>query len=134
MRFFIIFILFFLTYPSFSEIPSEGIPEKVRSGKKAVWKIRNLNTSDSGTGFFMRPSHFVTNFHVISGLLDKSSLEDISLSQEGNSRELKIKRIIALSAFYDLATLETEQEVSDYLSFRRSRTTTGRKLICNRVS
>ena len=114
MKLFIIFILSFLPYSAFSDIPSQDIPEKVRSGKKAVWKIHSLN--GSGTGFFTGPKRFVTNFHVISGLLDKSSLEDISLSQEGNSRKLKIKRIIALSAFYDLATLETEQEVSDYLS------------------
>ena len=116
MRFFIIFILFFLTYPSFSEIPSEGIPEKVRSGKKAVWKIRNLNTLNQGTGFFTSPKRFVTNFHIIANLLDERSFRDILLSQEEISRKLKIKRIIAVSALHDLAILETEQEVSNYLS------------------
>ena len=112
---FIIFI-FFLPYSAFSDIPSQDIPEKVRSGKKAVWKIHSLKGSKFGTGFFMGPRHFVTNFHVIAVSLNESSFEDIILSQEGNSHRLKMKKIVSVSALHDLAILETEQEVSDYLS------------------
>ena len=119
MKLFIIFILFFLPYSSFSDIPSQDIPEKVRSSKKAVWKIHNLKGSKSGTVFFTGPKRFVTNFHVIASLLDKPSFKDIMLSQEGNSRKLKIKRIIAVSALHDLAILETEQEVLEYLNLEK---------------
>ena len=64
----------------------------------------------------MGPRHFVTNFHVIAGSLNESSFEDIILSQEGNSHRLKMKKIVSVSALHDLAILETEQEVLDYLS------------------
>ena len=116
MKFVIVFILFFLPCFSFSHASTQDIPEKVLAARRAVWKIHSSNNLEFGTGFFIGPRHFVTNFHVINGLLNKSSFKDFILSQEGNPRKLRVRRIISLWALHDLAILETEQGVSDYLS------------------
>ena len=94
------------------------------SVRSSVWKlsIPELSETDQklgGTGFFITPNKLVTNFHVISALLDISKIEEITLSQEGNTRVLKIKGILVMSAVHDLALLETTQSVDHYLSIRR---------------
>jgi len=131
------FLLFFFYEPAaFSQV---SLPEQ------SVWKIKipGLLISDregkvttgvydrtQGTGFFIGKNRFVTNFHVISGIfpevenieLDfllakvaKDRMKKIVLSQEGSSSTLNVKRVVALSALYDLAILETEQNAPSYL-------------------
>ena len=89
------------------------------SVRSAVWmlSIRRAN----GTGFFIAPNKFITNFHVISALLRSglNNVEDITLSQEGNPRTLKIKGVLAMSALHDLVLFETTQSVDHYLSIRQ---------------
>ena len=74
-------------------------------------------------------NHFITNFHVINSLLHAPYPEDVPqnrleneivLSQEGNSSVLKVKRVLAVSALYDLVLFEMEEDVIDYLSPREN--------------
>ena len=82
---------------------------------RSVWKISNNN--DNGTVFAIGPNQFITNFHVVEYFLkDKNSIKYVTLSQEGRDSKIQIKRVVALSALYDLALLETEENVTDYLS------------------
>ena len=66
----------------------------------------------SGTGFFIAPDLFVTNFHVID---EVESLDDISLDHQDHP-SLSIRNIIAVSIFADLAILQTEEKSPVYLS------------------
>ena len=95
----------------------------------AVWKIENGNSN--GTAFAIGPNQFITNFHVIRGLLDKKEgffsfwpsdlpIDDLILSQEGRNREIHIKKILAVSAVYDLVLFETKESVEDHLSIAES--------------
>ena len=95
-------------------------PLKVRSARKAVWKLSYTNGfffKDKGWGtvFFIGPKLLVTNFHIIDNL---ENIKNARLSQEGNSREISLKRIIALSALHDLVLIETKGAVRDYLSLK----------------
>ncbi|MBC6415269.1 MAG: bifunctional trypsin-like peptidase domain-containing/SEL1-like repeat protein [Bdellovibrionales bacterium] len=81
----------------------------------SVWKIQDKSKAVKmkGTGFFIGPTKIITNFHVIQTL---SSLEDIRITQEETSRELRVKKLVSVSIEEDLALLETEESVSDYLN------------------
>ena len=81
---------------------------------KAVWEIQ-MGDISSGSGFFISENKIVTNFHVIENA-ESIGLEDVILVQEGNPNQLKVKRISALSIVDDLAILEIEGAVSDFLS------------------
>lgn len=83
--------------------------------KKSIWKI-NIGIS-SGTGFFISPNQFITNFHVIR-FLQHTGISRIYLSQADNSQTLKVKRILGLSALHDLALLEIEESVDFHLQIR----------------
>ena len=105
----------------------------------SVWKITSQHhcNNQSGTAFSidhiqleLPPNQFITNFHVIKGLLDKEcsfsclfsdpDLEDLILSQEGGDEKLQIKKLLAVSAVYDLVLFETKENVKDYLSIAES--------------
>ena len=99
-------------------------------GEDAVWKIHNVKPGEKplaekhfhGTAFFISPNRFITNFHVLHDLLGKDiPLRDITLSQEKGLVELKISRLLSVSAIYDLALVEIEGSVKDYLSLGESR-------------
>ena len=78
----------------------------------AIWKIQIDRVG--GTGFFISPNLFVTNFHIVA-YRDFFDLKRTSLSQETHSRVLGIKRVYALSALDDLAILETKESVTNWL-------------------
>ena len=134
MKHFIISIL--LNFAFFNFVFAEADPaldeisSKLQNTERAVWRIYRLDQPIGGTAFFIGGNLFVTNFHVIYGLLGLS-LEDIlqdyesesrnsdpsiALSQEKNPFALKIKRVLSASALHDLALLEIEGDVTDYLS------------------
>ena len=100
-------------FGSRTRTPAVTTPEQY-SVRSSVWKISAQG--GMGTGFFITANKFITNFHVI---YDSSKVEDITLSQEGNAKTLKIKGILAISALHDLALLETTGSVDHYLSIRR---------------
>ena len=54
------------------------------------------------------------------GQEDQNPIDHINLGQEGNSSVLRIKKVISVSALYDLALLETEESVTDYLNLREN--------------
>ncbi len=93
-----------------------------------------------GTGFFVNPRQIITNFHVISGFLNKDSIESLKNSRpeiESVSLSLSLHsdhednqeingmkaHISAVSAIYDLAFLESESPVEHYLSISREKET-----------
>ena len=49
-------------------------------------------------------------------MLEKVTLKSIVLDQKASSSRLKIKRIVAVSALYDLAFFEIEENVTSYLN------------------
>ena len=68
-----------------------------------------------GTGFFISPTHIITNFHVIQNSLDENTtiLSNKKLSNGANiSNRLKLLKV---SSIYDLALLESENPVDHYL-------------------
>ena len=101
-----------------SAIPKEESPaESVLQAEyiqESVWRMHNF--IHTGTAFSIGPNLFVTNFHVLHGLLKKDNLKSIILDQKASFSFLKVKRIVAVSAPYDLAFFETEQNVTSYLS------------------
>ena len=94
----------------------------------SVWKIKNVDGLGNGTGFFIETNHFVTNFHIVSHVLKDGDFEGIVLSQEGSDFVLKIKRVLVLSALYDLALLETEESATSFLSLREHSPKLGENL------
>ena len=119
MKFFIFFILLNCAiFAGASDSPA--VPEKTLSrldkAELSIWRIDN--SIKEGSGFFIGRNLFVTNDHVVSGMLKTGPVEDMVLSQDGNPDTLKINRIVALSVFYDLALLETNKEVANYLTLR----------------
>ena len=124
--------------PSFAGSPCEKSfykPESIKAQgpayqvEKSVWKIEVANLF-TGTGFFISPNQFVTNFHVAEGILrgSKGTLQHLSsyfrLTKKNTRRKLKVKRIQKLSALHDLAILEIEGEVKDYLELAEKKPTT----------
>ena len=86
----------------------------------SVWKISKPYPRNKGTAFAIGPNNpnnkMITNFHVISRVLGSGgSLEDIVLTQSGSSSQLKIQRVLKVSALYDLVLFETKETVSNYL-------------------
>ena len=123
--------------PAFSaEAP---LPRPVQEARLAVWKL--TSQTGYGTGFAIGPRHIVTNFHVIWTLSRKGQLEDIKLSQEPGQdssvsppslkpppKDLKIRKILRLSASLDLALLEASQDMPRYLSLRETPADSGEEL------
>ena len=87
--------------------------------RRSVWKVNVSGVQGSGTGFFISPNQFVVNFHSIPHLVESNKkLSDMFLSQEGNSRTVKVKKLLNLSVLYDLALLEANSSVEAYLTLR----------------
>ena len=91
---------------------------------RAVWKIHNIRPGESiedkdyydeGTTFAIGPRLFVTNHHVLKGVLNYTHLADVRIVQEGRPAALRIDRVLILSQVYDLALFETKETVNGYL-------------------
>ena len=91
---------------------------KLTSAEKSIWKIQS--NSGEGTGFFIGENYFITNFHVAVPVFSGSPLESLTLLQEGKASKLKVKKVLALSALHDLALVEIEGKVTNYLSIKES--------------
>ena len=90
-------------------------PTEILDAEASIWKIYNDN--GSGTGFFIDSKLFVTNFHVLEGLLKyERNLNNTILSQKGNPNTLNIKQVIVVSALYDLAIIEIKETSQHYLN------------------
>ena len=96
----------------------QNLPNPYESVRKSVWKIIvDLEGSGLtiGTGFFISPNQFITNFHVVSDMTDLERFPML-LSHESSSFYPKVRRVLALSALDDLALLETDQSVDSWLN------------------
>ena len=130
---FLFVLYFFLNCPAFSEnistnfsmpnsetgdltVSKQGRAQAKReSTLHSVWKISN-SSYKQGTAFAVGPNQMITNFHVLSGQLEKGgSLEDIVLTQSVSSSQLQIQRLLKVSAYYDIVLFETKETVSNYL-------------------
>ena len=80
----------------------------------AVWKIHNEAHTSVATSFAIGPNRFVTNAHVVGDLLDLG-FGEMLLTQEGNPEPLTVERVLALSVTFDLAHLETREDVAHHL-------------------
>ena len=80
--------------------------QEIEEAYKAVWKISSKQVS--GTGFFISENFVLTNYHLIEIMLRTSTLEDVILTQKGNNKSFKPKKILALSSYYDLAILAVD--------------------------
>ena len=81
----------------------------------SIWKIEDENLS-RGTAFPIASHVFVTNYHVIAVMRNSS---EIRLFRERIS--LNFKRLLAVSALYDLAIFETQEPVSLYFEVIKER-------------
>ena len=123
-----IFCLLKFTVFSFSCTASDSSSRETSSldnYEQAVWNIKGLDEdlneySSGGTGFFVSPNQLITNLHVISSILNGAP--HIVLLQEGSPSVLKVNRVLSVSVVYDLALLETEEEVTNHLSLREKDT------------
>ena len=95
----------------FSEAFSEKLSINKAKTAKAVWKIEE--NENNGTGFFISENEIVTNAHVVKNIKD---IEEVTIVQEGDPRRLKARKIARLSIEHDLALLEVDGVVSDFLS------------------
>ena len=119
VRALLVFLCCFV-YSSFgADLPEDSeIPIPVQSAKNSIWEVKSSPVY--GTGFFIGPRLFVTNFHIMSLILRGKDIENITLSQKGNPDDLKINRVLRLSALYDLVLIETKSSVSHYLTLENS--------------
>ena len=89
-----------------------------------IWGVTYAKGGASGgTGFFVHPNFVVTNFHVVEEwLLDdqKYNVNSIVVAKKkkdgtDGAIAIRVKKVIALSALYDLALLEMEVPIDSYL-------------------
>lgn len=80
-------------------------------------KRETLLSLGEGSGFFISPTLFVTNFHVIDSAVDGV---DITLQKDvfKYKTERRKARLINVSSIYDLALLEVDKPVDQYLNIR----------------
>lgn len=92
---------------------------------RAIWAMHNVMPGETfgrrqdhnrGTAFAIGPRHFITNVHVLLGVLKRdNSPAATRLVQEGSSIELTVRRVLAIHVAHDLVLFETGQAVEHYL-------------------
>ena len=129
MKHFIISILLSFAFFSFpfakANLPDDPF-SPFDNSELSVWQVFSSeeNTKSSyilGTGFFIGENQLITAAHVISRILSKATDgTHIALLQEGSDTVIRVKRVLALSFLYDLALLEVEENVTNFLSLRET--------------
>lgn len=122
MKNFIIIFLLYIPLSAFCLAKADFSRYHTYSKRKSpiessVWNIRNLHEQGfSGTGFFIEKNLFITNFHGLLSLLKAGGLRNIVLVQEDDSVALRIEKVMAVAAFYDLALLKIRRRAGHYLT------------------
>ena len=133
MKLFILFIIFNLSNLTFIQAQEifgnlETHPIEIVEAEASIWLIQN-KTGSRGTGFFISPNLFVTNFHILSTILENTkNLNEIYLSQKENSNTFHIEKIVSVSALYDLAIIETKETSQHYLNLSETELKTDEDL------
>ena len=115
----------FVYAPLLGDVTSSAEPTAAE--RRAVWQIHNVRPGETfgkrkdhsrGTAFAIGPSNFISNIHVLLGLLERdNALAATTLLQDGSPAQIKVKQVLAVNVAHDLALLETHQRVNDYLRF-----------------
>ena len=113
-------LLFLLiTYNSSAQVLSP-VPEAIQQAQQSIYKIQKKGVYGNGTGFFISPHLLVTNFHGVGSLnLENERFNEIELYRGDTLSSLKIKRLVAVSALFDLAILETSTPADSYLTINK---------------
>ena len=90
-------------------------PLAVQKAARSVWEISSPRAS--GSGFFLSPRLFATNFHIVEAF-GYDFPDYIDLIQNGEPGKIRIKRLISASAIEDVAVLETDRDAPFYLNLR----------------
>ena len=117
--------LILLLFACHVPLNAAGMP--LEEAPHAVWEINNYGMKvkpASGTysphrasAFAISPNTFLTSFHFFSNIVyGSTSLNDLALIQEHNSRVLKVNRLLSVSATYDLVLFEIRGSVENYLN------------------
>ena len=94
MKFFIFFIAFNLYNLTFIQAEEPSQTPEVLQAENSIHFISTYESYRSkglGTGFFIGPNLFVTNFHILSNLL-KTQNQTIHLIREGNLNFFNMKK------------------------------------------
>ncbi len=121
------FILLLLVF----HLPHNAAGMLLQKSRHAVWEINNYNmkpgealgkySPSRGTAFAISSNTFISNFHVFRNLVyGGASLNGISLVQENNPTQLKVNRVLSVSATYDLVLFEIKGSVENYLNLAKS--------------
>lgn len=81
--------------------------------QRAVWKIHNRNSRS--TAVAVSSKYVLTNAHAVRGLLAGRDTVDIFLSQKGRKRNVKVRRLVAISVAFDLALFDVGKQLRYYL-------------------
>ena len=112
---FVCFLLFYSCLGATNKITKTQVKqtEVEQKAQNLVWKI--FNPLSWGTAFAVAPNLFITNFHVVEGLVDSYFFtNDIKLSH-ASGKVLSFKQIIKVDSRIDLALIETHEETNHYL-------------------
>ena len=119
MRLICFYFCFFLLGPFVADAtlsPLNEVPLTTTQAKPSIWKFRNKkNPREGGTAFAVGPNLVVTTWHsLVVSKIQGDPVDNMILSQDGNSSKIQINRIVAVSALYDLALIETKQSMESY--------------------
>lgn len=112
-----------LILPLSAGVIEGGVVQSLDRAHLAVWKIHNIQPGEDfgdrsshyrGTAFAIQPNHFITNAHIFRGMRG-TPLHQIRLSQEQTPRRLTVDKVLTFSNVYDLAVIQTNEEVGEYL-------------------
>ena len=91
----------------------------VKENNKFVLKKRKVKSlSSTGTGFFISPNRFVTNFHVIDRIKDGTKI--ILTKEKGDQLITKKAELIKVSGLYDLALLKVSKKSRSYTTIKKT--------------
>ena len=122
----VVSLCFFTSLALFSQ--ETNIPQLVIQAEGAVYKL-NVK-GKQGTGFLLENGLLVTALHgFVSNSYEVRAIHDhldsISLFQNGVPAGITIKSLKVVSAYADLAILEVEGDVQNYLSERKTSSLEG---------
>ncbi len=119
MRIFLLYLIVYTYLLLGAYSYASNLPAGVLKAEQATYQVilmfdenKRYFYSTTGTGFFIAPDLFVTNFHAIDQI---KNVESIFLDRD-DKPSVKVKKLVSVSAYADLAILQTEQNSDIYLS------------------